>query len=472
MKLSEILKGIDYSLHNIDGEAEVLSLSLTAEGSDRRSALILPGKRQAESIQDKNVEALCIICGEDALLPDGFPSVRVKNPRLAASYAYSNFYAPDYSKMKIIGVTGTNGKTSTASFLEKAIGGLGKVGFIGTGSIRINGKPIQEEYYSMTTPDPPLLYKVLKRMESEGCFAVIMEISSHALALFKVDPIPFEYGIMTNLSSEHMDFHQCIEDYYITKKRLFSLCRCGIFNIDDGYARRAYKECTVRKISVGSLFRGEVFASGVTDNGFDGVSYLYNAEKFSFRMNLLTPGIYNVYNSLLAIAVATDSEFPGVEGRYEIIKDEITVIIDYAHTVFAFESLLKSIKAAIGNKPLTAVFGAGGERDRTKRPKIAAAAEKYADKIIVTEDNSRGEHPMDIITDIIKGFTEKSFRICIDRRWAIKEAILSAQKGEVIAIIGKGSEKYNIDRRGYHRFDEKEIIRLSLKERKKYANKA
>jgi UDP-N-acetylmuramoyl-L-alanyl-D-glutamate--2,6-diaminopimelate ligase len=321
-------------------------------------------------------------------------------------------------------------------------------------------------------------------MEEEGCFAVVMEVSSHALALNKIDAIPFDYGVLTNLSSEHMDFHESLEDYYLTKKRLFELAKVSVFNVDDGYGRRAYKECLGKKISVGALFRGDVYASGITDRGFEGIGYLYHGRNFSFRMNLKTPGIYNVYNSLLAIAVATDlgeapcrvkealASFSGIDGRYEIIKDEITVIIDYAHTTAAFECILKSIRSAIGNKTLTVIFGAGGERDRTKRPKMASIAEKFADKIIVTEDNSRGEAPMEIITDIIKGFREKSYRIAIDRKKAIKEAILSASKDEVIAIIGKGCEKYNIDKSGYHRFDEKEIIELSLKERKKYANKA
>ena len=484
MKLCDILKDIEYSLINIDESEEILALSLTPENSDERTALILPGQKQSANIKNKSFKACCVICSEDTELPDGIPAVKVKNPRAAMAFAYSNFYSTNYSKMKIIGVTGTNGKTSTATFLEKALSGLGKIGFIGTGSIRIGGVAIQEEFYSMTTPDPPLLYKVLKRMENEDCFAVVMEVSSHALALSKVAPIRFDYGILTNLSPEHMDFHSDMEEYYLTKKKLFSSSKCGVFNIDEGYARRAFKECNTRKISVGALFRGDVYASGIIDRGFDGVSYLYHGQNFSFRMNLRTPGIYNVYNSLLAIAVATDmgavpckvkeslAAFVGIEGRYEIIKDEITVIIDYAHTVAAFESVLKSIKAASINRPLTVVFGAGGERDKTKRPKMAAAAEKYADKIIVTEDNSRGEEPMEIISDVIKGFREKSYRISIDRRRAIKEAILSASAGEVVAIIGKGAEKYNIDKRGYHRFDEKEIIELSLRERKKYANKA
>jgi UDP-N-acetylmuramoyl-L-alanyl-D-glutamate--2,6-diaminopimelate ligase len=210
-----------------------------------------------------------------------------------------------------------------------------------------------------------------------------------------------------------MDFHESLEDYYLTKKRLFELAKVSVFNVDDGYGRRAYKECLGKKISVGALFRGDVYASGITDRGFEGIGYLYHGRNFSFRMNLKTPGIYNVYNSLLAIAVATDlgeapcrvkealASFSGIDGRYEIIKDEITVIIDYAHTTAAFECILKSIRSAIGNKTLTVIFGAGGERDRTKRPKMASVAEKFADKIIVTEDNSRGEAPMEIITDII-----------------------------------------------------------------------
>lgn len=485
MKISELLKNIDYECCGIDGDCDIPSLSMTVKDFSADCALIIPGAKIPSSAELEKNNIKCIICGEGSEIPSvGIPLVRVKNPRLALAYAYSNFYGIDYGKMKIFGVTGTNGKTSTATFLAEALSSLGKVGFIGTGKIRIGGESVEEEYYSMTTPDPPLLYKSLKRMEKEGCFAVVMEVSSHSLALSKVDPIPFDYGIMTNLSEEHMDFHETLENYYQTKMHLFSLCKTAVFNVDNSFARRAFREHEGRKISCGVLFKADVCAKVVEDQGFDGVSYIYHGKNFSFRARLKTPGIYNVYNSMLAIAAATDcgalpckvkeaiSSLSGIEGRYEIIKDEVTVIIDYAHTEAAFENILKSIKSAKGCRPLTVIFGAGGERDRSKRPKMAAVCEKYADKIIITQDNSRGEDPGEIIGDIIRGLKSKSYRISIDRRVAIREAILSAEVGEVIALIGKGAEKYNIDKSGYHRFDEKEIIDHALRERKRHANKA
>ena len=479
MKLSEILKDTEYQAFGIDPDAEVEDLSLTQRNSNCKTAVIIPGERVPTGIRFSELRALCVICGEDIAVPEGIATVRVEKPRRAMAFAYSRFYGIDYGKLRIIGITGTNGKTSTATFTEKALSVIGKVGFIGTGKIRIGGISVEEEFYSMTTPDPPLLYKVLKRMEDEGCFAVVMEVSSHALALCKVDPIPFEYAVMTNLSDEHLDFHKTKEEYFLCKARLFSMCKNAVLNLDDGYARRIYRELGTRCISVGALFKGDAFASSISDLGFDGVSYIYNGKGYRFRMNLKTPGIYNIYNSLLAIAVATDMGAPpfmvkealsgldAIEGRYEIIKDEITVIIDYAHTDTAMECLLKGIYAVKGSNPLTVIFGAGGDRDRSKRPRMASISEKYADKIIITQDNSRSEDPMDIVTDIVRGFKTKSCRISLDRAYAIREAILSAVRGEVIAIIGKGAEKYNIDKLGYHRFDEKAIIKDALEERKK-----
>ncbi len=481
MKLNEIIYNDEYIISDATGDEEINSITTEFEKADEKTLLIIPNSKKSPNFSKSENYPAAILCDELCCIPKGFKTIRTNNTRLAMSYAYSRFYGVDYSKFKIIGITGTNGKTSTATFIKYILQDAGmKVGFIGTGKIEISEKILSDTRYSMTTPDPEVLYRTLKTMENEECDAVIMEISSHSLALDKVAPISFDYGVFTNLSSEHMDFHKSIEEYYNAKCKLFSMCKTAVFNIDDDYVRKAAVQCKVRRITAGAVWRGDVFASDIENKGFSGVNYVYHGKNYIFRMKLAIAGIYNVYNSMLATAVTTDmgikpcdakssiSKIKAIEGRFEIIKDDITVIIDYAHTDTAFNAVLKNLRDTKKNHEiLTVVFGCGGERDRTKRPRMAAAAEAYADRIIVTSDNSRTEEPMDIIADIIHGFKNKGFEVCESREEAIKRAIVSSPAGGIVAIIGKGAEKYNIDKFGYHDFDERKIIKKALQERKK-----
>ncbi len=478
MILSEILKNINCTAKLLTGSEEIMHITTSPKDCDKKTLLIIPNSSKVSAEEIEAADPLAVMGDESLSRPSNIPKISAENIRSAVSFAFSNFYSVDYTRLKIIGITGTNGKTSTARLIAHCLNRNGfKAGFIGTGRIEISGECINEENYSMTTPDPPLLYKALKQMELSECTHIVMEVSSHALKLHKVDPIKFEYGVMTGLSPEHMDFHLNTEDYYKAKFSLFPFCKSVIFNIDDKYGRRAFNEYRGRKISAGILYKGNNYATDINDFGFGGIDYLYHGKNFTFKQRLRIAGVYNVYNAMLATAVATDmgiapckvkeslSELELIEGRYEIIKDDITVIIDYAHTDSALECILKSIHNAKGDGSLTVVFGAGGERDKEKRPRMAVAAEKYADRIIVTSDNSRGEEPMDIINDIVKGFEKKSYTVSVDRKEAIIEAILNAKRKDTVAIIGKGIERYNIDKYGYHSFDERAIISEALKER-------
>ena len=479
MKISEIIYREEFIFSEVDDELEFDSITTNAEEIHEGCVFIVPNSLKLTDKINFSSPPVAVICDANAKLPENFPAIRVMNPRLAMAKAYMRYANINFNKMKIIGVTGTNGKTSTAFFIKSVLSGCGiKVGFIGTGRIEIDGEIINEPYYSMTTPDPALLYPVLKKMELAGCEAVVMEVSSHALALDKVAPLIFDYGVFTNFSSEHTDFHGSNEEYFLAKNKLFSICRCGVFNIDDDQARRAYALCKTRKLSAGILWRGDVWAVNIENRGFDGISYIYHFNSFSFKMNLKVAGIYNAYNSMLAAAVCIDmgcrpcevkrilGEIEGIAGRYEIINDDFSVIIDYAHTDSAFNNIMKELAAIKGDGTLTAVFGCGGERDREKRPRMARIAEKYADTVIVTTDNSRNESPKDIISDIIKGFEGGCYRVIEDRSEAIRTAVISAKTGDVVAIIGKGCEKYSIDKNGYHDFNEKEIVMSALKARK------
>ena len=479
MKLSEIIHDGEFLSTTADKNTEIDSICHSSEQIEENALLVIPNSNKIPTYY--NIRPRAILCDENAILEGDIPCIRVENVRRAIAYAYSRFNRIQHPRMRLIGITGTNGKTSTSIFIKRGLESSGmKVGLIGTGQILIGDERITDDNYSMTSPDPWVLYPVLKEMEGRGCDAVVMEVSSHALALEKVAPLWFDYGAFTNMSMEHLDFHADMESYYLAKRKLFSSVTTAIINIDDYYGRRLARELSGRKITAGALWRGDVYVNNIENKGFDGVGYLYHGKNFTFRMNLSSAGVFNIYNSMLATAVCTDmgvapcevkkalSDLPVISGRYEIIKDEITVIIDYAHTDAAFENILKNlVQAKRADQKLTVVFGCGGDRDKAKRPRMAAVAETYADIIYVTTDNSRTEEPSEIIKDIVKGFKNNGYRVIEDRAKAIKDAVLCAENGGIVAIIGKGAEKYNIDRSGYHYFNEKEIISAALKERRR-----
>lgn len=426
---------------------------------------------------------VAIICDYELDIESSkIPVFKVKNTRRMLSFLYSRFYKIDYTKSKFIGITGTNGKTTTATLIAKILEDADKrVGLIGTGKIEINGVNIASKNYSMTTPDPPVLYKVIKEMQDEGCEFIVMEVTSHALFFEKTAPIPYDIAVFNNLSEEHLDFHKDMEEYYKAKLKLFESARCGIFNMDDIYSRRAKEDFWGYKTSIGIVYEADNKAREIKINGLLGSEYVFSAKNFIFKAKTSLPGTYNVYNTMMAISVCTElgirpcnvkkslEKINFIDGRFEVINDGITVIIDYAHTPDAYENLLKTIKSAQNlRQKLICVFGCGGNRDKAKRPKIAEIAERYSDVAIITTDNSRGEPETKIIEDILKGFKSPEKRKVISsRKSAIEHAILLASQDDTVAIIGKGHEKYYIDNNGYHDFDERRIIKDALKKRKK-----
>ena len=422
-------------------------------------------------------------------IPDGLkteiPIIRVENARRALSFAYSRICGIDYNKTKIIGVTGTNGKTTTATMIYRAFIEDGRrVGFIGTGKILLNGEKLTDNCYSMTTPDPEILYPTIKKMQNEGCELIVMEVSSHALALEKCAPISFMLGIFTNLSAEHLDFHRDMEGYREAKLKLFNNSKIGIFNADDPHTESMIRDSSCAVIRVGAVWDAEVLARKIEDFGLSGVRYLYSAEGLSFFVKLKIIGIYNVYNSMLALTAAIAAgikpcvakraiaRIDRIDGRGEIIRDEITVIIDYAHTAAALEGILKTaVSSRKKQSSIITVFGCGGERDKKKRPEMGRVAEALSDFVIITADNCRSESPEDIACDILKGMNDKSkVTVILNREMAIEHAIGMAKSGDTVLVIGKGHERYNIDSQGLHEFDERNIIANALKKRKEGHN--
>ncbi len=430
----------------------------------------------------KNPLAIVINENMDSLKTK-IPLLRVQSVRRAYAEAYFRFCGLDKAKLKYIAVTGTNGKTTTAMMLKEILTQSGHaVGWIGTGKILCKNESLCAPFYSMTTPDPEILYPALAKMEAEGCEFVVMEASSHALALEKLAPIRFALSIFTNLSAEHLDFHKTMERYYLAKAKLFFQSEVGIFNNDDPFARRLAQEAPCRALCAGAVYPAEVALKSIEQNEFHGYSYMFKTDTLAFFVDLKLRGVYHIYNSMLAIYAAITlgiapreaktaiESIAAIPGRMQRIGNEdIAVFIDYAHTPEALQSALREARAIKrGDRALWIIFGCGGERDREKRPKMAEIAEKLADHVILTLDNCRGESPIQILRDTAAGFHgRKSARIISNREKAIRHAILSMNDGDILIIAGKGHETYNIDKQGYHPFDETKIALDALKERKR-----
>lgn len=409
------------------------------------------------------------------------PVIKTESTRECLSIAYSLAYKIDYNSIKIIGVTGTSGKSTTAEMIFGVLSyNNQKVGLIGTGIIKSNERVYTDRYYSMTTPDPKDLYRYISQMQKDGCQYIVMEVSSHSIALGKVLPIPFEIGIFTNLSEEHRDFHKDMREYQEVKSRLFERVKYGIFNIDDEWVKEVYEKARCEKCSIGIMWRGNVYATDICQRGLKGSSFYYREDGLIFGVDLKLPGTFNIYNSLFAIKCCIHlgikptlvkqaiNFIDGVKGRMECIWDEITVIIDYAHTPLALKSLLKALNSAKNTRQkITTVFGCGGERDKEKRPQMGKIARELSDNVIITEDNNRGENFDDIAGQILLGIEDRgSVSVIADRSLAIRYAIMSAEKNDIVAIVGKGHEEYIINGSGIHPFDERGVIAEALRDRK------
>ena len=414
-----------------------------------------------------------LVIDEDRKCDADIPIIRVKNARRSLAIACSKQNGIDYTKFKVIGITGTNGKTTTATILYKILRYSGyNVGFFGTGKILYNDEVLSDSGYSMTTPDPVYLYSKIKEMQELGAQYVVAEISSHSIALNKIDAIPFHLCAFTNLSNEHMDFHFDLEDYYNTKLSLFSKCEYGVFNLDDKYSRRAYNEANCKKYGVGILQKAAGNVQEPELLGLEGSRFNYCEQGLSFAIDLKLIGAMNIYNALIAIRCALHlkiapcdirkaiSEIEYIDGRMRLYQGKTRVIIDYAHTPNAYDNTLKTLKSILKPRQnLIVVFGCGGERDKEKRPLIAKAVSKYADKIIITEDNSRGEEVKKIIADIVSGIPEEqAYTVIPKRRDAILCALSDACVNDIVAIVGKGEEGYICDSNGNRRYSDEAVV--------------
>ena len=381
----------------------------------------------------------------------------------------------DLGKLKMIGVTGTNGKTTITNIIKHILMKNGhKTGLVGTIQNEIGGEVLHTDN---TTPMTHDFMELLAKMVEADCEYVVMEVSSFGLVQNRIGSSHFEVAAFTNLTQDHLDYHKDMEDYYQAKKLLFGKCDTALINIDDDYGKRLFDETECRKLSFSIKQNSDYYADGIKLKAAGSSFWFCKGEK-SHLVRIMIPGLFNVSNVTCAIAVCMElgislddiisavEEYPGVKGRCEIIPTgrDFTVICDYAHTPDAIENVLQSVREYTENR-LICLFGCGGNRDSAKRPKMAAAAAKYADKLIVTSDNPRNEDPEAIIRDILVGLenTSADYDVVTDRREAIYHALKIAQKGDIIVLAGKGHEDYQILAGGEHiHFDEREIVAQGL----------
>ena len=433
--------------------------------------------------------AVCVLVQEDfsGEIPKGVCKLSCENPRRAAAELYNAFYGKPTEKMKFIGVTGTNGKTSVTHMLRAILeASLCKCGLIGTVGCESAGRYLapqsQNPSANMTTPDPSELYRMLAEMASDGVEYVLMEVTSHALALEKLSPIRFEAGIFTNLTPEHLDFHGSMEDYAAAKSKLFERCRISILNADSLYLPMIEKSVTGKRVTCSICSdRATYHGERIRMNGQIGVDYELVSKRARLRIQCPIPGHFTVMNTMQAAICALELGFGasavktalgsllGIKGRMERVRlgheADFTVFIDYAHTPDALEKLLRTARdfCTVGQR-VVLLFGCGGDRDRSKRPLMGAVAELYADEVIVTSDNSRSEEPQAIIDEILSGM-KKNPTVIINREAAIRHAILTARPKDLILLAGKGHEEYELNRFGKHPFSERGIVLEAFEER-------
>ncbi len=413
--------------------------------------------------------------------PDGnVPYILVDSDRLALAEIAIRWFGAPAKAMTMIGVTGTNGKTSTTlllqQVLEKTVGA--KVGLIGTTENRIGHTVIPAE---RTTPESFELQSLFAQMRDAGCTHVVMEVSSHAIALERVGGVHFHVAAFTNLTEDHLDFHKTMESYCDTKARLFSRCDKAVLNADDPWFDRIRAGATSPIMTTSVKGEGTLTARNL-DLRADGITFTACMEGRQVPVQLPIPGRFTVYNALSVLGIAaslgidlTDAALAlktcqGVRGRVEVVPTpgkDYTVLIDYAHTPDGLENVLSSVKDFCQGR-LISVFGCGGDRDPIKRPIMGEIGVRLSDIAVITSDNPRSEDPMAILSDILKGVDDSlgTHIVIEDRKKAIAYALDIAQKNDIIVLAGKGHETYQEICGVKHHLDEREVVAAYLSQKK------
>ena len=473
MKLNDLLKNLEILDSNVDMDMEIASVRYDSRAVTPGDLFVaMTGYAvDGHTFIPKAMEAgaAAVLCEK---VPEGdVPYVRVPNSRRALAVVGANFFGHPADSMTMVGITGTNGKTSTTYLLKAILQENGaKVGLIGTNQNMIGDEVIPTE---RTTPESFEVQSLFAQMRDAGCTHVVMETSSHALYLDRVYGVHYDVGVFTNLTQDHLDFHETMEAYCDAKAILFRNCDTGVCNADDPWTERLLAEATCRKFFYGVESDADLKAEDIS-LAADHIAFtaVTSDKRVPIRVNI--PGGFMVYNTLdvlgaaLALGISLEksadalSRVSAVKGRVEVVPTpgkDYTVLIDYAHSPDGLKNVLSSVKGFAKGRTI-ALFGCGGDRDRTKRPKMGAIAAEIADFVVVTTDNPRTEQPADIIADILPGMADSAtpYMVVEDRIEAIHWAMDHAQAGDVIVLCGKGHETYQEINHVKHHMDEREIV--------------
>lgn len=472
MKLSTLLNGVPVRAQTAQ-DVEITGITEHSEQVEKGNLFVcargsrLDGHHFAKEAIDRGAAAAVV----QHALPQDFPQILVADSKQACAVLSANFYDRPADSLVISGVTGTNGKTTTAWILRQLLEQNGCLtGLAGTVQNCAAGFA---EPASYTTPEAPQLHALLARMKKQSCTHVVLEASSQALDQQRLYGIRFRCAVFTNLTPEHLDYHRSMEEYYQAKRKLFVNCACAVINIDDPWGSRLTREisgsivtCSADYPLADYQYSNIVYSPG-------GVEFSLRTHGGEFRVRTPLPGRCNVENSVCAAAAAIElgvspqKAFAALEnvvpaaGRAQRLKlgTPFDVVIDYAHTPDGLQKILEALRPVCRGR-LICVFGCGGDRDREKRPLMGAAAVKGSDYVILTSDNPRTEDPRKIMDDILAGMTGAAVPVeqVEERAGAIARAVSLAQAGDLILLAGKGHENYQIRADGKIRFDEQEIV--------------
>lgn len=484
MRLTELLKEIEYECVNGSLNVEITDIVNDSRHVSEGSLFfcikgaVSDGHKYAAEVVEKGARVLVV---QDLVeVPENVTVIRVKDSRLAMSYISAAYYGYPARELKVIGVTGTKGKTTTTYMIKSILEAAGyKVGLIGTIQTIIGDEAIPAEN---TTPESCTVQQYFRKMVDAGCEFAVMEVSSQGLMLHRTAGVQFEIGVFTNLQPDHIGpaEHESFEDYMACKSMLFRQCRLGIVNEDDPHVNEILKNHTCEVERIGFSANADFRASNVemiSGPGFLGVRYQVKGKR-NFEVEVDIPGKFSVYNSLTAIAVCsrfhvTEEQILAalkkekVKGRIELIKvsDKFTVMLDYAHNAMSLESLLTTLKEYHPHR-LICLFGCGGNRDKNRRYQMGEVSGRLADLSIITSDNPRFENPEDIIEDILIGIrkTDGKYIKITDRKEAMAWAIHHGEPGDIIVMAGKGHETYQEIKGVKHPMDERVLIQEILEE--------
>ncbi|MBO7247194.1 MAG: UDP-N-acetylmuramoyl-L-alanyl-D-glutamate--2,6-diaminopimelate ligase [Bacteroidaceae bacterium] len=478
MKLDELIKGLPVVAVEGSLETEIANVQIDSRKVVEGSMFVAMRGTTADghAFIDKAVElgAKVILCEEmPQNIQSGVTYIKVENCENCVGLVATRFYGNPSEKVKLVGVTGTNGKTTIATLLYEMFRKMGyKCGLLSTVCNYIDGEPIPASH---TTPDAITLNALLGRMADEGCKYVFMECSSHAIAQKRIGGLKYAGGIFTNLTRDHLDYHKTVDNYIKAKKMFFDLLGKDAFmvtNLDDKHGL-VMAQNTKAKVKTYSLRSMSDFKGKLLESGFDGMLMDINGQEVFLRFI----GKFNASNLLAVYGTAcmlgkapvdvltVMSTLIPVNGRFDALRspEGYTAIVDYAHTPDALANVLTTITDVLaGTGQIITVVGAGGNRDKGKRPLMAQESVKYSDKVILTSDNPRFEEPQDIINDMLEGVSaqeRKKVLVIVDRREAIRTACMLAAQNDVVLVAGKGHEDYQEIKGVKHHFDDKEIIK-------------